>query len=76
MDPANRLIAATLESRWNDALQRVTALEIELASFERQTVRTITADHKQQILQLVGNFPRLWIAPTTKGRDRKRMLRR
>ena len=75
VDPANRLIAATLESRWNDALQRVAEFEVELASFERQTLRTITADQKQQILQLAGNFPRLWTSPTTCPRDRKRMLR-
>lgn len=75
VDPANRLIAATLEQRWNDAMQRVVELEAELASFERQTLRTITADQKQQILQLAGNFPQLWTAPTTTARDRKRMLR-
>ena len=75
VDPANRLIAATLEQRWNDAMQRVVELEAELASFERQTLRTITADQKQQVLQLAGNFPQLWTAPTTTARDRKRMLR-
>jgi hypothetical protein len=57
------------------ACKRVTELEAELASFERRTLRTITADQKQQILQLAGNFPQLWTAPTTKARDRKRMLR-
>jgi len=75
VDPANRLIASTLEQRWNDAMQRVIDLESELANFERQTLRTITADQKQQILQLASNFPRLWTAPTTAARDRKRMLR-
>jgi DNA invertase Pin-like site-specific DNA recombinase len=75
VDPANRLIAATLEQRWNDALQRVAEIEAELQNFERQTLRTITADQKQQILQLAGNFPKLWTAPTTTPRDRKRMLR-
>jgi DNA invertase Pin-like site-specific DNA recombinase len=75
VDPANRLIASTLEQRWNDAMQRVIDLEAELASFERQTLRTITADQKQQVLKLAGDFPRLWTAPTTAGRDRKRMLR-
>lgn len=75
VDPANRLIASTLEQRWNDAMQRVIELEAELASFERQTLRTITADQKQQILKLAGDFPRLWTAPTTAARDRKRMLR-
>jgi DNA invertase Pin-like site-specific DNA recombinase len=75
VDPANRLIAATLEQRWNDAMQRLAELEAELASFERQTLRTITADQKSHILQLASDFPRLWTAATTSARDRKRMLR-
>ena len=75
VDPANRLIASTLEQRWNDAMQRVIDLEAELASFQRQTLRTITADQKRQILELASDFPRLWTASTTAARDRKRMLR-
>jgi len=75
VDPANRLIASTLEQRWNDALQRVIDLESEFANFERQVLRAITTGQKQQILQLAGNFPQLWTAPTTTARDRKRMLR-
>ena len=31
VDPGNRLIAATLEQRWNDAMQRLHELEAELA---------------------------------------------
>ena len=68
-------IAGTLEQRWNDAMQRLLELEAELANFERQTLRTITADQKRQILQLASDFPRLWTAQTTAARDRKRMLR-
>jgi hypothetical protein len=75
VDPHNRLIAGTLEQRWNDAAQRVLELETEFANFERQTLRVVTAEQKRQILQLAGNFPRLWTAPTTEARDRKRMLR-
>ena len=75
VDPANRLIAATLEQRWNDALQRVLDLEAEMAKFERQTLRAVTAEQKQQIMQLGRDFPRLWNAETTGPRDRKRMLR-
>jgi len=75
VDPQNRLIASTLEQRWNDAAQRVLELETEFTNFERQTLRTITAEQKRQILQLAGDFPRLWTAPTTEARDRKRMLR-
>lgn len=75
VDPANRLIAATLETRWNEALARVGELEAELASFEQQTLRTVTSDQKRQILALAGDFPKLWTAPSTTPRDRKRMLR-
>jgi DNA invertase Pin-like site-specific DNA recombinase len=75
VDPGNRLIAATLEQRWNDAMQRLHDLEAELTAFEHQTMRAVTAEQKQQILQLAGNFPRLWAASTTMHRDRKRILR-
>jgi uncharacterized protein YndB with AHSA1/START domain len=75
VDPANRLIAATLEQRWNDAMQRLQELEAELAAFERKTMRAVTAEQKRQILQLAGNLPRLWSASTTTPRDRKRILR-
>jgi hypothetical protein len=54
--------------RWHD-------LEAELAAFEQQTMRVVTAEQKQQILQLAEDFPRLWTAPTTTHRDRKQILR-
>jgi DNA invertase Pin-like site-specific DNA recombinase len=75
VDPHNRLVAGTLEQRWNDAAQRVLDLEAEFADFERQTLRAITAEQKRQILHLASDFPRLWTAATTAARDRKRMLR-
>jgi DNA invertase Pin-like site-specific DNA recombinase len=75
VDPANRLIAATLEQRWNSALQQLGDLEGEFAAFERQTMRAVTADQKRQILQLANDFPQLWTVTTTTHRDRKRILR-
>jgi len=74
-DPSNRLVASTLEKRWNDAMQRVLELKAELAHFERQTMRSVTAEQKQLILQLGQDFRRLWKASTTSARDRKRILR-
>lgn len=75
VDPANRLIAATLEQRWNDALQHLQDLETELRDFEKQNLRAVTENQKIQIRQLVEDFPRLWAAPTTASKDRKRILR-
>src|SRR6201984_2866953 len=74
-DPSNRLVASTLEKRWNDAMQRMIELEAQIAGFERQAMRSLTSEQKQQILQLGKDFPRLWKAPTTSACDRKRMLR-
>jgi DNA invertase Pin-like site-specific DNA recombinase len=73
VDPDNRLIAATLEKRWNEATQRLHDLEAELAAFERQVMRAVTAEQKRQILQLGGDFRRLWTTSTP--RDRKRIAR-
>ena len=75
VDPANRLIAATLEQRWNDALQHLHDLETELRKFEKQNMRAVTAEQKEQIRHLVEDFPRLWTAPSTSSKDRKRILR-
>ena len=38
-------------------------------------MRAVTAEQKQQILQLANDFPRLWAETTTTPRDRKRILR-
>ena len=51
VDLGNRLIA-TLETRWNDAVQRLHDLEAELAAFERKTMRAVTAEQNEQIFQL------------------------
>ena len=56
-------------------MQRMIELEAEIADFERQAMRSLTSEQKQQILQLGKDFPRLWKAPTTSACDRKRMLR-
>ena len=70
--PADRRHARAALERCHAA---VAGAGSRVASFERQTLRTITADQKRQILQLAGDFPKLWTAPTTTARDRKRMLR-
>jgi DNA invertase Pin-like site-specific DNA recombinase len=74
-DPSNRLVAGTLEKRWNDAMHRTLELEVEFANFQRQEMRVLTPEQKQQILHLAKDFPRLWKAPTTSSCERKRMLR-
>jgi DNA invertase Pin-like site-specific DNA recombinase len=75
VDPANRLVASSLECRWNEALQRVDEVRRQMAEFQIRQTRTFTSDQRGQILSLATDFPRLWKAHTTSAKDRKRMLR-
>jgi DNA invertase Pin-like site-specific DNA recombinase len=75
VDPSQRLVASTLERRWNDALLNVEELKKQYADFEQQKARVATPEQKAKVLALAQDLPRLWHAPTTQARDRKRMLR-
>jgi len=75
VDPAQRLVAATLERRWNAALQQLEELKKQAAEFQQQHARVATAEQKAKALGLARDLPRLWHAPTTQAKDRKRMLR-
>mgnify|MGYP000471751975 CR=1 FL=1 len=75
VDPANRLVAAQLETEWNEALSALRAAEEDYER-ERQKDRfAVSAEQKAQILALATDFPRLWNDPRTQPRDRKRLLR-
>jgi hypothetical protein len=75
VDPSQRLVASTLERRWNDALLSLEDLKKQYADFEQQKARVATPEQKAKVLALAQDLPRLWHAPTTQARDRKRMLR-
>src|SRR6516225_1070207 len=75
VDPSQRLVASTLERRWNDALLQVEELKKQAAEFLHQQARVATAEQKAKVLALARDLPRVWHAPTTQAKDRKRMLR-
>jgi len=75
VDPSQRLVASTLERRWNDALLSLEDLKKQYADFEQKKARVATPEQKAKVLALAQDLPRLWHAPTTQARDRKRMLR-
>jgi hypothetical protein len=72
VEPENRLVARTLEARWEtklaalaDAEQALQAAQATLPPLpDRASLEKLTAD-----------LPALWHAPTTTARDRKRLLR-
>ncbi len=75
VDPENRLVAASLESRWNTALARGDEVRRQMEEFCLRQTRTFTEQQRRQILALADDFPRLWHAPATHAKDKKRMLR-
>jgi len=75
VDPSNRLVAATLEKRWNDALINLEDICSKYSDYQNKEALTATSEQKSNILSLGKDFPRLWKAPTTKSKDRKRILR-
>ena len=75
VDPSQRLVAGTLERRWNDALLQLEDLKKQAAEFQRQEARVATPEQKAKVLALAKDLPRVWHAPTTQAKDRKRMLR-
>ena len=40
----------------------------------KQKQNVVTADQREQVLALAGDLPRLWHAPETSAKDKKRIL--
>jgi len=74
VDPANRLVASELESRWNAALERVAELEQELdaATHERHE---LSEQEQVRLLELARDLPTLWNHADASADLKKRILR-
>jgi DNA invertase Pin-like site-specific DNA recombinase len=75
VDPSNRLVAAALEERWNEALAHLEAIRSRHAEFQSSSPPTVTDRQREQILSLADDLPRLWQAGTTPAKEKKRILR-
>ena len=74
-EPENRLVARTLERRWEEALQEVRRLEEEYARFRQAQPTTLSRHEVDQIRELARDLPALWHAPTTTPADRQQIIR-
>ncbi len=75
VDCTNRLVAAELERRWNNALQAQEQLEEELATLTREQPGPLSATTKEELLALAGDLPQLWNHPDSSPVFKKRILR-
>jgi hypothetical protein len=74
VDPANRLVASSLEADWNTKLRALAAAQED---YERQRTAdrlTVDAQERQRIVALAADFPAVWHDPATPSRERKRLL--
>ncbi len=74
VDPANRLVADTLEADWNDKLREVAAAQDDYDKACRATTG-LGDTQRDRIRALAADFPALWNNPATPMRERKRLIR-
>ena len=73
IDPANRLVASELESRWNKALTHVAEVENKIAA--HNAITPATAIDPISLSSLASDLRTVWAAPTTDARLKKRIVR-
>jgi DNA invertase Pin-like site-specific DNA recombinase len=73
VDPNNRLVASTLEQRWNDALIELQDVKEQIGDLQQQS-RQLTSQQRDEVLALAQNLPKLWHNTATAWKDKKRIL--
>lgn len=74
VDPANRLVAAELERRWESALVKVEELERRVVD-EHKCLEKESVPFEDGIMALAEDLPRVWKDPQTDVRLKKRIVR-
>ncbi len=75
MEPENRLVARTLEARWEDALKQQRQVEEEHHRFLAKLPATLGAVDRERIRALSQSVTSLWQASETTAQDRKEIIR-
>ena len=74
-NPENRLVADTLERRWDEGLRALAEAEAALARWGETRDAALAPQAREEVLGLARDFPAVWNHPRVTARDRKRMLR-
>jgi hypothetical protein len=74
VDPANRLVADTLESNWNEKLRALATARDERERARVEDRIAIDEAIGERLVAMTTDFARLWSDPSTPNRERKRML--
>jgi DNA invertase Pin-like site-specific DNA recombinase len=74
VDPANRLVADTLESDWNEKLRTLAKARDERERARVEDRIAIDGTIRERLVAMTTDFMQLWSDPSTPNRERKRML--
>lgn len=74
VDPANRLVADTLESDWNEKLRALAKARDDRERARREDRIEIDGAIRERLVAMTMDFMRLWSDSSTPNRERKRML--
>jgi DNA invertase Pin-like site-specific DNA recombinase len=75
VDPANRLVADTLEADWNHKLRELADAQDDYDRARQAGAGRLTAEQQARIRALAADLPTLWRDPATPARERKRLIR-
>jgi DNA invertase Pin-like site-specific DNA recombinase len=75
VDPANRLVADTLEADWNTALRALSQAQDACEQAREHDTGQLAGAQQARIRQLVTDLPAIWNDPATPARERKRIAR-
>jgi len=75
VEPENRLVARTLEARWEEALKKQRGVEEDYHRFLARLPATLGGADRQRIRSLSASVAALWHAPGTTASDRKQIVR-
>jgi DNA invertase Pin-like site-specific DNA recombinase len=75
VEPENRLVARTLEQRWEEALCQQRQLQEDYDRFLREQPPQVRNEERVRVQALSTHLPVLWSAATTTPADRKEILR-
>jgi hypothetical protein len=74
VEPENRVVARTLEARWEACLRRVEELQAKAAASLQQR-RPLSKQEQELARRLGADLEAVWHAETTTNQDRKHLLR-
>ncbi len=75
VDPENRLVARSLEQRWEEMLRAERQVRDDYDRFLREQPPQLTREERARIAAISSDLPALWHAPETTHKDRKEIVR-